>query len=84
MNRALFLTSLGGIAGLLLFSWWGPHMVGWWFQPPVNIGIDCRQAIDWSMGKLLLIQMIGTILGFSAGIAMSIAISRRGKKLVNP
>ena len=59
LSLVLFL----GLLGALLSSWFSPRMIAWYFEPPVNIGINCRGAQEWAMGKLRNAQIFGSLLG---------------------
>ncbi len=56
-------TLFGLLFGALLSSWLSPRMIGWYFEPPVNIGLNCRPATEWAMRKLQIAQLFGMGIG---------------------
>jgi hypothetical protein len=57
----------GAFIGAILSSWLAPKGIAWYFDPPVNIGINCREATEWAMGNLIKMQLFGIVGG--GGIA---------------
>ena len=81
MKRMAVYVAVGAVLGTLLFTWLGPKMLGLWFQPPVNIGIDCHTAIQWAMNKLIVVQIVGLAVGIALGVVLAIAFRGRKEKL---
>lgn len=72
----LFGFLLGGIAAAVL----APGTIAWYFEPPVEVGVNCRPATEWAMQKLLYAQVFGALLG---GIIMALlSFFLRKKKTV--
>lgn len=70
MSRFLaFITSMMsvGLIGVLAISWVGPHVIAWWFDPPVSAGINCKPAAEWAMDRLLAAQVLGLVVGLLLG-----------------
>ena len=70
MNRIVIFLLIGTALGSMLSSWLGPKAISWYFTPPINIGIDCSDAIDWALHKLLVTQSVGSAIGFLVGLAL--------------
>lgn len=66
---------IGGLLGSLLVSWLAPKVIAWYFDPPVNIGVNCRDATEWSMRNLQKAQVTGLLMG--ALLALSIVYLRQ-------
>ena len=80
-KRVFQLALLIGLIGAVLVSWLAPKAIAWYFDPPVNIGVNCRQAVEWSMSRLQTSQLIGFIIGILIGLAISWRILRvQGKE----
>ncbi len=69
--------SFGALASLILMSWIAPRTIGWYFEPPVEIGVNCRPAADWAMGKLLIAQVISVIVGGVVGLIATYLLVRK-------
>jgi len=65
--KFIWLALFGGFAGGALSTWTAPKAIAWYFVPPVNIGIDCRGAVEWAMRKLQLAEFMG----FSVGLTLA-------------
>jgi hypothetical protein len=80
-KRFLWFFLSGALLGTILSNWLGPRMVAWYFDPPVNIGVNCREATEWAMSRLQVIQFGGT-LGFAvlALLAFSLLFRSRVKE----
>lgn len=59
----------------ILASWFGPNVIAWYFDPPVEIGVNCRPAVEWAMRRLQWIQagslVVGGVVGFLVGLKFS-------------
>jgi hypothetical protein len=77
MKRLVFYLIFGAALGTLLSTWLGPKAIGWYFNPPVNIGINCHEAIRWAMNKLVLTQMIGVAAGAALGVIIFFGFGRK-------
>jgi len=64
------------LAGAFLASYFGPKVIAWYFDPPVNIGINCRSAVEWSMSRLQSVQAWGMAGGLVLGIALGLWLTR--------
>lgn len=62
----LYLISGAAIGGVLT-SIFAPGLIAWYFEPPVEIGVNCRPAVDWALSHLQGAQTIGLIVGAAVG-----------------
>ena len=67
----------GGLLGALLTSWLAPKGIAWYFDPPVDIGVNCKAATQWSMAKLQTAQFFGLLGGALLGLTLAIMTRRR-------
>lgn len=70
-------SSVAALLGGSLSSYFGPKAIAWYFDPPVDIGVNCRQAVEWSMLRLQITQLVGLAAGFALGIAVMIWLTGR-------
>ena len=69
-----------GLLGGVLTSWLAPKAIAWYFDPPVNIGVNCREATEWSMKKLQLAQAFGMGVGAILGLGIWLSNSSRRRR----
>lgn len=81
MKRVSIAALLSGIIFGVLATWLGPKMISYWYAPPVPAGaasaFNCTDAVNWAMHKLVITQIVGTLIGLVAGAVMGGLLSRR-------
>jgi hypothetical protein len=70
-------TITGGMFGAFLSSWFAPKMISWYFDPPVDIGINCKAATEWSMANLQRAQTYGLVAGMVVGLLLAFWLGRK-------
>ena len=68
---------IGALVGALLASWLAPKGIAWYFDPPVNIGVNCREATEWAMSRLLMTQFWGLVSGVIASLLIASFLRKR-------
>jgi len=63
MKKYLRLAAIGCVVGGLATSWLAPKVIAWYFNPPIEMAINCKIPIEWALRKLQLAQLVGTIVG---------------------
>jgi len=72
---------MGALLGALLASWLAPKGIAWYFDPPVNIGVNCREATEWSMSRLLIAQFWGLIAGVVGSLGVATLFRRKRARM---
>ena len=76
-----YLLIIGLFLGFAVSSWLGPKYLAWYFNPPVELGINCTPAAEWGMSKLIRVQVIGMLLGgFGLWLVAYFMVRRRVKE----
>ncbi len=75
-SLSLSFVAFGGLLGIVLSCVYGPNLISWWFEPPVEVGYNCRPATDWAMNRLILVQIISLVVGS----LLSLGVMRLFKK----
>ena len=75
-KKILHGTVFFALVGALLSSYVGPKVIAWYFDPPVNIGVNCRSAVEWSMTRLQVTQFCGLCVGLVVGLVITISYTR--------
>lgn len=68
---------LGAIIGSAMASWLAPKGIAWYFDPPVDIGVNCKSATEWAMNKLRFLQIVGLGAGGVVGLIFAFMLRRR-------
>ena len=72
----------------LLATWLGPKMITYWYAPPVAAGaaaaFNCTEAVEWAMRKLVITQLMGTILGLVVGVVLASLMRPKGAPPSSP
>lgn len=74
--KKILIISLTTILFFILTSWLAPQAIGWYFDPPVNIGINCRAAVEWAMTRLVYIQVMSILIGVVVGSLISFRMDK--------
>ena len=61
--RVLLVAFLGAITGAIGTDFFGPAAVRWWVTPAVPTVADCSNSVADAMHRLVMTQLISTILG---------------------
>jgi len=63
MKKYLWIAAGGGLVGGMFTSWLAPKMIAWYFNPPIEMAINCNAPIQWALIRLQWAQLIGTVSG---------------------
>lgn len=77
-RKVLYGTGFFALLGALLGSYFGPKVIAWYFDPPVDIGVNCRSAVEWAMARLQVTQFCGLVIGLAVGFAVMMHRTRTG------
>lgn len=69
----------GVLVGGALTSWLAPSVIAWYFDPPVQMGVSCKEATEWAMSRLRVLQMIGAGCGGVAAVALVVLARKRNQ-----
>jgi hypothetical protein len=79
-TRKIVFGSLGfASVGALLSSYFGPKVIAWYADPPVDIGVSCRSAIEWGMARLQTVQLGGLVVGLICGLSVMFYLTREAE-----
>lgn len=79
LKRILVFSFLGGLIGVFLAAYFAPSMISWYFQPPVSMGIDCRNAVEWAISRFIVAEIGGAALGMLVFGSVALYFVRRKK-----
>lgn len=68
MKKFILFVAIGVFIGNFSATFFGPSLLTWWFEPPVNTPINCTEPIKWAMERLVTLQMTGSAIGLFFGL----------------
>ncbi len=69
----------GSLLGAILFAWFSPYFIVWYFSPPSDLSISCRPAVEWAIQTYRKVMFTGVLLGAIFSGILFFAFSGRGK-----
>jgi hypothetical protein len=68
MTKKILVFALVGIfASVALVSLYMPQLIEWYFDPPMSMGISCRDSIAWALKRFQWAQLISIGVGALMG-----------------
>lgn len=85
-TKLIFITVVvTGLLGAVLSSWISPSAIAWYFDPPTNIGVNCRGAVEWALEKFQVAQLMGLGIGAVLGLGIGFMfVSKRNTNAKSP
>lgn len=80
MKKYLLFIVIGVVLGDFAATFFGPSLLQWWFEPPVNQPINCNEPIAWAMNRLVTLQLTGSGIGLFIGLVAAIFFLRNKKE----
>lgn len=78
MKRVTLFGLVGAIVFSILSTWLGPKMIGWYVTPADQPAmLSCQAAVVGAMHRLVVTQMIGTLIGLVAGFVLGIIFRQK-------
>ncbi len=74
----------GIVIGAALTTWLAPSGIAWYFDPPVDMGVSCREATEWAMARFRNAQFFGVLGGGILGIAVLAFFRKRSSSGAPP
>ena len=78
MKRVTLFALVGAIVFSILSTWLGPMMIGWYVTPADQPAmLSCQAAVVGAMHRLVVTQMIGTLIGLVAGFVLGVLFRKK-------
>ena len=78
MKRVTLFALVGAIVFSILSTWLGPKMIGWYVTPADQPAmLSCQAAVVGAMHRLVVTQMIGTLIGLVAGFVLGVVFRKK-------
>lgn len=74
---------VGSAFGTLATSLLAPSLIAWYFEPPVALGVSCKDAALWSVGTFQKLQWVSVLVGgvITVSLWAWLKVSRKTKQI---
>lgn len=80
LKRFLWTVAAGGLLGAIIAVWFSPGLIEWYFAPPTNFGITCKEVVPWAIESYRKVVFGGILLGVILFGILFVAFSSHGKQ----
>ena len=78
MKRVTIFGLVGAVVFSILSTWLGPKMIGWYVTPADQPAmLSCQAAVVGAMHRLVVTQMVGTLIGLVGGLVLGIVFRKK-------
>ena len=84
LRRFLWTIAFGGFLGAVLAVWFSPRLIEWYFAPPTNFGITCKEVVPWAIEAYRKVVIAGVLAGLIFSGILFFAFSGHGGQKPTP
>ncbi|MGE0616592.1 MAG: hypothetical protein AB7P04_13235 [Bacteriovoracia bacterium] len=77
MKSYFRITGFATLFCTVLVGWFSPHVIGWYFTPPVDLSVSCGPAVAWGIDTYRKVMAWGALGGFVLATALFILVKMR-------
>jgi hypothetical protein len=81
-KRFFWTLATGGLLGAILAVWFSPGLIAWYFSPPADIAITCKQVVPWAINAYQKVVFAGILIGAILAGILFFAFGSRAKPAV--
>jgi hypothetical protein len=75
-RRTALELAVGAVLGFLGWSFAGPTIIGWWYEPPSKDAFSCAGSVKMALAEFVKMQLFSAI-GGAVGFALLLFVGRR-------
>jgi hypothetical protein len=79
LKKFFYTIAAGGLIGAILFAWFSPSLIVWYFSPPSGQILSCNTAVEWAIVTYRKIMFTGVLLGAIVSGILFFAFRSKGK-----
>jgi Na+-driven multidrug efflux pump len=83
IKQFLWTIGAGGLLGAILFAWFSPGLIEWYFSPPADLALSCKPAVQWAIASYRKVIFTGGLIGAASFALLFFAFGRRRKAPAN-
>lgn len=80
VKRFLWTVASGGLIGAIVFAWFSPGLIEWYFSPPADLALSCKPAVLWTIETYRKVILTGVLIGGISAAILFFAFGKREKK----
>lgn len=70
---------IGGILGALIFAWFSPSLISWYYTPPAELVFSCSSTMEWTLSAYRKVMFVGVLLGVISSAILYFALTNKKK-----
>jgi hypothetical protein len=71
VKRTVAEALVGSAVGFIVWSFMGPGMIGWWYEPPSKDAFSCAGSVKTALGQFITMQIV---FAFTGAVVIAIAM----------
>lgn len=83
IKRFVWTVATGGLIGAVLFAWFSPGAIKYYFSPPADLALSCTPAVEWAIQAYRKVILGGVLVGAITAAILFVAFGSRGKAPVD-
>ena len=80
LSRTLLELALGAAIGFAVWSFGGPGVIGWWYEPPSGDAFSCAGTVRTALTQFITMQLIFAACGAAVTALLLFSVRRALKK----
>lgn len=81
-KRTLLELLAGAVIGFVAWSFVGPKVISWWYEPPASEALSCASSVTLALKQFVWMQLVITLIG-AVVVALFMFLVRRKLKSRN-
>lgn len=78
-KRFILAVCAGSLVGAILFAWFSPQIIAWYFSSPADLVLSCTPAVEWGIRTYRKVMFTGVLIGSIVGAILFFAFGNRQK-----
>jgi len=78
-RRSALEAALGAVLGFVVWSFGGPAVISWWYEPPSRDAFSCAGSVKTALSQFVTMQLISAVVG-AVGAGLLLFALRRARR----
>jgi hypothetical protein len=71
----------GAVVGFTATCFFGPGLLGWWYEPPVKEIFSCASSVRSAITQFVIMQLVSAAIGGTLVLVIALLVRRRFGKV---